>query len=176
MKIAADTLLWPLAVFAVAVFAVTIGIIAGTAALGERHRDRATHETYESGIPAAGPLPRRLSLEFYLVAMFFVVFDIEAVFVLAWAVALRDVGWRGYLEVLVFVLLLVAALIYLWRLGSLDWGTSARLRRRSGGQAFGLDGPPLDEIAGSQTEPSASPLEIAAGRPDDDEPSPEAET
>jgi NADH-quinone oxidoreductase subunit A len=175
MKVAADTLLWPLAVFAVAVFAVTIGIIAGTAVLGERHRDRATHETYESGIPAAGPLPRRLSLEFYLVAMFFVVFDIEAVFVLAWAVALRDVGWRGYLEVLVFVLLLVAALVYLWRLGSLDWGTSARLRRRIAGPGVG-SGETAGDVVGTETRYLADPLAPDEAQPGGHQRDPEVET
>lgn len=64
----------------------------------------------------------------YLVAMFFVIFDLEAVFLVAWAVALREVGWAGYIEVLIFVGVLVIALIYLWRLGALDWGP----RRRQG--------------------------------------------
>ena len=62
--------------------------------------------------------------------MFFVVFDLEAVFVFAWAVALRPLGWRGYAEALVFMALLLAGLVYLWRDGALDWGTSSRMRRR----------------------------------------------
>lgn len=131
MQTAAHTALWPLVAFAVAAFVITGSIIAITAVLGQRHRDQATNELYESGIPAAGPLPQRLSLEFYLVAMFFVVFDIETVFILAWAVAVRRLGWSGYLEVTLFVVLLLAALLYLWRLGSLDWGTSGRMSGRN---------------------------------------------
>lgn len=130
MQAASHNALWPLIAFVVAAFVITGGIIALTAVLGQRHRDRSTDELYESGIPAAGPLPRRLSLEFYLVAMFFVVFDIETVFILAWAIVARRLGWSGYLEVAVFVALLMAALLYLWRLGSLDWGTSGRMTGR----------------------------------------------
>ena len=58
------------------------------------------------------------------------VFDLEAVFIFAWAVALRPAGWHGYLEALTFIVVLLAGLVYLWRLGALDWGTSSRMRRR----------------------------------------------
>ncbi len=60
--------------------------------------------------------------------MFFVIFDLEAVFIFAWAVAAREAGWAGYVEILVFIVILVIGLVYLWRLGALDWGT--------GGQRF----------------------------------------
>jgi NADH-quinone oxidoreductase subunit A len=91
--------------------------------LGQRHTDRATGEPYESGIVSTGSARLRLSAEFYLVAMFFVIFDLEAVFIFAWAIAFREVGWAGYSEILVFIGILIAALIYLWRQGALDWGT-----------------------------------------------------
>jgi NADH-quinone oxidoreductase subunit A len=97
--------------------------------LGQRHRGRTTGERYESGLPAAGGLPRRFSLEFYVVAMLFVVFDLEAAFLFAWAVSARETGWLGYIEVVVFVLLLLAGLVYLWATGALDWGTGGRQRR-----------------------------------------------
>jgi NADH-quinone oxidoreductase subunit A len=64
-----------------------------------------------------------LTAKFYLVAMFFVIFDLEAVFVIAWALAARPLGWAGYIEILIFIGVLMAALVYLWRLGALDWGT-----------------------------------------------------
>ena len=98
--------------------------------LGQRHRELTTGTRYESGLPPAGPLPQRFSIEFYQIAVFFVVFDLEAVFIFAWAVGLRQSGWRGYAEALVFIVLLLAGLVYLWRLGALDWGTSSRLRRK----------------------------------------------
>src|SRR5450830_1611655 len=84
---------------------------------------------YESGIKPAGPLPKRLSVEFYQVALFFVIFDLEAVFIFAWAVNARRLGWTGYLEIVVFVALLFAGLVYLWKVGGLDWGAAGRRRR-----------------------------------------------
>lgn len=129
MVAATTTAVWPAAVFAVLVFALTGAILLLTHLLGERHGDLGTGERYESGIEPAGPLPQRLSIEFYQLAIFFVVFDIEAVFIVGWAVAARHLGWAGYLEVLVFALLLLAGLLYLWKEGALDWGPSGRARR-----------------------------------------------
>ncbi len=125
----ASTAVWPVAVYAIAVFALTAIILVLTHVLGERHGDLGTGDRYESGIEPASPLPQRLSIEFYQLAIFFVVFDIETVFVVAWAVAARRLGWTGYLEVLVFVVLLLAGLLYLWREGALDWGPGSRARR-----------------------------------------------
>ena len=62
--------------------------------------------------------------------MFFVIFDLEAVFIFAWAVAARELGWLGFFEVLLFIGILIAALIYLWRVGGLDWGTRRQLKMR----------------------------------------------
>jgi NADH-quinone oxidoreductase subunit A len=90
--------------------------------LGQRHTGKATIEPYEAGIVTVGYARFRLPVKFYLVAMFFVIFDLETVFIFAWAVAFRDVGWVGYIDVVVFVGVLFAALVYLWRLGALDWG------------------------------------------------------
>jgi NADH-quinone oxidoreductase subunit A len=90
--------------------------------LGERHRERETVEPYESGILVTGSARLRLSPKFYLVAMFFVIFDLEAAFILVWAVAARELGWLGYLEISVFVAILLGALGYLWRVGGLEWG------------------------------------------------------
>lgn len=119
---------WPFLVYAVLVVIIAASIVGIAAVLGQRHHDLTTGERYESGLPQAGPLPKRFSIEFYEIAVFFVVFDLEAVFIFAWAVALRQAGWRGYTEALIFIVLLLAGLVYLWRLGALDWGTSARLR------------------------------------------------
>jgi NADH-quinone oxidoreductase subunit A len=121
---------WPLLVYTVLAVVVAAGMIGLAAVLGQRHRDLTTATRYESGLPPAGPLPQRFSIEFYQIAVFFVIFDLEAVFIFAWAVGLRESGWRGYAEALTFIALLLAGLVYLWRLGALDWGTSSRLRRR----------------------------------------------
>ncbi len=104
---------------------VLVGSMLGLSALlGERHpSEPATGATYEGGTIGAGSSHVRLSARFYLIGMFFVVFDLEAVFVFAWAIAGRELGFSGYAELLVFVGVLLAALAYLWRLGALDWGT-----------------------------------------------------
>lgn len=114
--------LWPLALYTGLVLVVVGGMLAISYLLGERHSDKATNEPYESGIATTGSARLRLSARFYLVAMFFVIFDLEAVFIFAWALSVRDVGWLGYVEILIFIVVLLVALVYLWRLGALDWG------------------------------------------------------
>lgn len=94
--------------------------------LGQRHSEHATGSPYESGIVSEGSAQARFSVRFYLIAMFFVVFDLEAVFIISWAIAAREAGWAGYLEILFFTIILVATLVYLWRLGALDWGPKTR--------------------------------------------------
>lgn len=120
--------LWPLLVFAGAVFLIVAGMLGIPALLGERHwrkparrTELATYEPYESGIRPTGTAQIRLPIQYYLVAMFFVIFDLEAVFLYAWAVAVRETGWLGFTEAAVFVSILLAALAYLWRIGALEW-------------------------------------------------------
>jgi NADH-quinone oxidoreductase subunit A len=117
-----DQTLWPLVVYFAAIVVIIAGLIGLSSVLGQRHRERATGEPYESGIVSTGSAQIRFDIKFYLVAVIFLVFDLEAAFLYAWAVAVRETGWSGYAEVLVFVGILAAALAYLWRLGVLDWG------------------------------------------------------
>ena len=116
------TPVWPLVLYCVAVILLVGGMTAVSFVLGQRHTSKATIQPFESGIVTVGYARFRLPVKFYLVAMFFVIFDLETVFILAWAIAIRDVGWIGYIDMLVFVGVLVVALVYLWRLGALDWG------------------------------------------------------
>ena len=119
----AETTLWPLVVyFAAAVIIVTV-MITLSYFLGERHREKQTAEPYESGILATGTARVRFDIKFYLIAMFFVIFDLEAVFIFAWAVSIRETGWAGYAEMLIFIGVLAASLVYLWRLKALEWGS-----------------------------------------------------
>ncbi len=122
---------WPAALYAVLVLVVAGLILTLSWLLGERQSHGSEAERYESGIKPAGPLPQRLSVEFYQIALFFVIFDLEAVFVFAWAVSARRLGWLGYFELLFFVLLLFAGLIYLWRVGALDWSPAGRRRKEA---------------------------------------------
>jgi len=94
---------------------------------GERHFERGTGTPYESGVPLTGSARLRFAADFYLIAMFFVIFDISAVFLFAWAVAARPLGWSGYAAALVFMAETAAGLAYLWRRGAFDWG-KRRLR------------------------------------------------
>jgi NADH-quinone oxidoreductase subunit A len=114
--------LWPLAVYFTAVVLLVVAMISISYVLGERHRGRATDDPYEAGAPITGSARQKLTPKFYLVAMFFVIFDLEAVFILAWALAARSLGWPGYIEISIFIGVLLAGLVYLWRLGALDWG------------------------------------------------------
>jgi NADH-quinone oxidoreductase subunit A len=126
--------LWPLVMYFTAIVFLIAAMIGISSVLGQRHSSKATVEPFEAGIVTVGYARFRFPAKFYLVAMFFVIFDLEAVFIFAWAIAYRDVGWTGYIELLVFVGVLVAALAYLWRLGALDWGSqrggSRTLNRR----------------------------------------------
>jgi NADH-quinone oxidoreductase subunit A len=121
-----DTVLWPLAVYFAIVIALVVVLLALSAVLGQRHRERATGLPYESGIVSTGSARLRFGARFYLLAVFFVIFDLEAAFIFAWAVALRAIGWSGYIEGVVFVGVLLAALTYLWRIGGLDFVTPHR--------------------------------------------------
>lgn len=127
---------WPIGLYFILVVGLIAVMLGLSYVLGERHNERATGAPYESGIVSEGSAHVRFSARFYLVAMFFVVFDLESVFIFAWAVAAKEVGWAGYFEVLVFVGILVATLIYLWRLGALDFGAKRREtpRRTHAGQ------------------------------------------
>jgi NADH-quinone oxidoreductase subunit A len=128
----AQAVLWPLAVYFGLVMAMAAVILGLSYILGERHREDATDVPYESGMPPTGSARLRFPANFYLVAMFFVIFDVESVFIFAWAISIRELGWAGYISVLIFVVLLVAALVYLWRKGALDW--TGRTKRIANGE------------------------------------------
>src|SRR5512139_44746 len=115
--------LLPLIIYFGAVVAVTGIMLGGAYFLGQRHRAKAADEPFESGIVPAGDVNIRFSVQFYLLAIFFVIFDMESVFLFAWSVALQESGWSGFIEALIFISVLIAALIYLWAVGALDWRT-----------------------------------------------------
>ncbi len=121
--------LWPLLVYALAVLVIVAGVLVISYVLGQKHNERATGIPYESGMLPTGSARLRFNVKYYLVAMFFVIFDLETVFIVAWAIAFRELGWAGYVEILIFIGVLLAGLVYLWRLGALDWSPSQRRRR-----------------------------------------------
>lgn len=122
-------MLWPLALYTVIVIGLAAAMLGLSALLGERHRERGTDLPYESGVASTGSAHVRFGASFYLVAVFFVIFDLEAAYLFAWAVALRELGWPGYFSGLVFVAVLFVALVYLWRSGGIDVASKATERR-----------------------------------------------
>jgi len=117
---------WPFIVFAFFVI-ILIGIMIGLSyLLGERHKEKTTDEPYESGIPPTGDARLRFSSGFYIIAMFFVIFDLDAVFIMLWAVSFRELGLPGYIGILVFIGLLIILLIYELSIGALDFGPDGR--------------------------------------------------
>ena len=114
-------MIWPLVAYFVFVVFLVAAVLTVSYLIGPRHSEPATGEPYEGGIVSEGSARVRLSVRYYMVAMFFVVFDLEAVFLFAWATAVRELGWAGYCEVVLFVGVLFAALAYLWKIGALDW-------------------------------------------------------
>ena len=90
--------------------------------LGPRQPTPEKAAPYECGMPAVGDARERQSVKFYLVAMIFLLFDIEVAFLYPWAMALRDLGWTGFVQVVLFMLLLLSGYVYVWRKGVLDWG------------------------------------------------------
>lgn len=118
--------LWPLLVYVLAAVALAVIMLLLAKFLGEKHDEDSTQEVYESGIKVTGSARIKFSVHFYIIAMFFVIFDLETIFIVTWAVAVVDVGWAGYLAVLTFVIDLAAVLVYLWRVGALESGPDGK--------------------------------------------------
>ncbi|HEY3430329.1 MAG TPA: NADH-quinone oxidoreductase subunit A [Cyclobacteriaceae bacterium] len=118
--------IWPLFMYGLIVLSL-VGIMIGLSYfLGQRHKERATDDPYEGGILSHGSARIRFSSQFYLIAMLFVIFDVETIFIFSWAIAFRELGWYGFAGVLVFIILLVVVLIYEWRVGALDFGPDGK--------------------------------------------------
>jgi len=92
--------------------------------LGKRVRDRVKDMPYESGIIPTGDARQRFSVKFYLVGMLFIVFDIEAIFLYPWAVVYRELKMFAFVEMLIFIVLIVCGFFFVWKKGALDWSYS----------------------------------------------------
>ena len=118
--------LWPLLLYASLILVLLVVILSLSYVLGQRHKDRATDLPYEGGIQQTGSARLRFSAQFYLVAMLFVIFDVEAVFIFLWAIGFYELGWPGYIGASVFIFQLVIVLIYEWGIGALDIGPDVK--------------------------------------------------
>ena len=111
----------PILIFVLIVLALLGAVVTLSFVLGPTKPSRRKLAPYESGIIPDTPAHARLSVRFYLTAMLFIIFDVEAVFFYPWAVLMRQLGWYGLIEMGVFMGILLVALAHIWRKGGLDW-------------------------------------------------------
>ena len=115
---------FPVLVQMVIAVAVAGGLLSVSAVLGRRVKDTVKSSPYESGMVPVGNARERFSVKFYLVAMVFILFDIEAIFLYPWAVVYRELRLFGFFEMLLFVVLVLCGYFYIWKKGVLSWSAS----------------------------------------------------
>lgn len=118
---------WQPGMLALVVFAAVVLVLAAilmfvSAWLGERKHQANKGIPYESGIIPTGTARLHYPIPFFLVAIFFLIFDVEGAFIFSWAVAWKRLGWTGWLQITFFITVLIAGLVYIWRKGGLEWG------------------------------------------------------
>lgn len=128
--------IWSLFIYAVVIGGLLACLFGLSAMTGTQRRGAAMGRSmslpFESGMMPTGSARLRLPVQYYLVAMFFVIFDVETAFLLPWATVVTRVGWIGYGAAVFFIAFLAASLLYLWRAGALEWGPQPRLPRIGG--------------------------------------------
>jgi NADH-quinone oxidoreductase subunit A len=120
---------FPVLLQALVAMALAAGLLTVSYLLGKRVKNRVKDMPYESGIVPTGDARQRFSVKFYLVAMLFIVFDIEAIFLYPWAVVYRELLMPGFIEMLIFVILILSGFFYIWKKGALDWSGSDTRRK-----------------------------------------------
>ena len=133
---------WAIIAFVIGVTFLCVFMLTVPLLLGGKSWGRAKQEQFESGVVGAGGARIRLSAKFYLVAIFFVVFDLEALYRYAWAASVREVGWVGFATAAVFILVLLVGLIYELSTGALNWAPSDK--RKSAGIKPKMGSPSMD--------------------------------
>ena len=112
---------FPVLVQIVIAVLVASGLVALSYLLGKRVKSRVKDTPYESGIAPTGSARERFSVKFYLVGIVFILFDIEAIFLYPWAVVYRELKMFAFVEMLVFIVLILSGFFYIWKKGALDW-------------------------------------------------------
>ena len=136
---------WAIIAFVIGVTFLCVFMLTVPLLLGGKSWGRAKQEQFESGVVSAGGARIRLSAKFYLVAIFFVVFDLEALYLYAWSTSVREVGWFGFTTVLIFVVDLLIALIYAVAVGALNWAPTDK--RKAAGKSIQIGSPNMDIAA-----------------------------
>ncbi len=131
----AATPLWPFVVYFLAVLALVATMLGLAWVLGQRRANDATNMPFESGVISVGSPQIHMAVDFYLIAIFFVIFDLETVFIFAWAIAFFELGWGGLIAVTLFIAVLAVALVYELSTGALDWGIKTRTGQASAPRA-----------------------------------------
>ena len=111
-----------LTIYALLVFFVVAAMLFLAARLGKGQATPEKSEPYESGIRATGSARFPFPIPFYLLATFFLIFDVEALYILSWAVAAEPLGWEGWMQITFFIIVLLIGLFYIWKKGGLEWG------------------------------------------------------
>ena len=153
-------LYFPLLLQVVVAAAVAAGLVGGGVLLGKRVRNAAKDTPYESGMQPIGSARERFSVKFFLVAMVFILFDIEAIFLYPWAMVFRELKMFAFIEMLLFIVLVLAGFFYIWKKGVLDWSQEAM-------EAFKEDGRSGSSRTGAGytlTEEGSRPELIGSGR------------
>jgi len=112
--------LWPILLYFTFTLVLLGAVMFASSLLGPRTRGHSTHLPYESGILSLGNARVKFANHYFLYAIFFVIFDLETLFLFAWAISFEQVGVTGFIEALIFMLILLVALVYLWRIGALN--------------------------------------------------------
>jgi NADH-quinone oxidoreductase subunit A len=120
---------FPVLLQALVAMLLAAGLITVSYLLGKRVKNRVKDMPYESGIVPTGDARQRFSVKFYLVAMLFIVFDIEAIFLYPWAVVYRELLMPGFIEMLIFIILILSGFFYIWKKGALDWSGADSKRK-----------------------------------------------
>src|ERR1700760_3400596 len=116
---------FPVLLQALVAMLLAAGLITVSYLLGKRVKNRVKDMPYESGIVPTGDARQRFSVKFYLVAMLFILFDIEAIFLYPWVVIYRELKMFAFVEMLIFVVLILSGFLYIWKKGALDWAGSS---------------------------------------------------
>lgn len=111
----------PLLIHVVLAMGIAGALLVLSSVVGQRRPTRAKTQAYECGNLPVGDAREPFSVKFYLVAMVFILFDVEAIFLYPWALIYRELRWFGFVEMLLYILILLAGYIYLWKKGALDW-------------------------------------------------------
>lgn len=111
----------PILMLLAVVILLAVGMLVASYLLGQHRPTREKLTAYECGITPTGDARHRFSVKFYLVAMLFILFDVEVIFLYPWAVIFKELGMFGFVEMLLFLVIVLAGFAYLWKKGALDW-------------------------------------------------------